>query len=253
MAIKKGIYKYDTGVKDQNGNEIFDEIYFKTLGSLVEDDTSHRFSTDSEKAVWNGKADNVVVTQIANGLMSTADKKKLDGIQTGANVYVHPSSHGAAMITEDFNHRFVTDAEKIVWNNKTNDVSLVGMVSYFAMKTPPAGWIKCNGATISRNTYSRLFSVIGTTFGEGDGKTTFKLPDLRGEFIKGWDDGRGLENGRLFGSWNGNQAQINKYESSGYGLLGGNGIGYCDRVYVNTEDGNYAHPRNVALLACIKY
>ncbi|MGE8207691.1 hypothetical protein ACQKP0_24790, partial [Heyndrickxia sp. NPDC080065] len=46
------------------------------------------------------------------------DKKKLDGIETGANKYVHPSSHPATMITEDSNHRFVTDTEKANWNGK---------------------------------------------------------------------------------------------------------------------------------------
>jgi phage-related tail fiber protein len=255
MAIKKGIYKYDTGIKDTNGNEIFDEIYFKTIGSLVEEDVTHRFTTDAEKVVWNGKASNSVVTQVANGLMSVVDKKKLDGVQAGANAYVHPSTHGAAMIVEDPSHRFVADAEKITWNNKTNDASLVGMVSYFAMQTPPAGWIKCNGAVISRTIYSRLFSVIGITFGAGDGKTTFKLPDLRGEFVKGWNDGRSTnlkDDKRALGSWLGDQVQLCSVEADGTGLVV-NAPAYCNRAYVDTIYGSYGHPRNVVLLACIKY
>lgn len=55
-------------------------------------------------------------TQSANGLMSAADKKKLDGVAAGANNYVHPSSHPASMITQDATHRFSTDAEKAKWN-----------------------------------------------------------------------------------------------------------------------------------------
>ena len=77
---------------------------------------------------------------------------------------------------------------------------LVGQVCFFAMDTAPEGFIKCNGAEISRSIYADLFAAIGTTFGAGDGSTTFELPDLRGEFLRGWDDGRGVDSGRGFGT-----------------------------------------------------
>ena len=57
-----------------------------------------------------------VATTSANGLMSSTDKTKLDGIATGANKYTHPTSHAATMITQDSTHRFVTDTEKSTWN-----------------------------------------------------------------------------------------------------------------------------------------
>ena len=75
-----------------------------------------------------------------------------------------------------------------------------GAVMHFARTTAPAGWLKCNGAAISRTAYAGLFAAIGTTFGAGDSFTTFNLPDLRGEFIRGWDDGRGVDGGRAMGS-----------------------------------------------------
>jgi microcystin-dependent protein len=51
------------------------------------------------------------------------------------------------------------------------------------------GWLKCNGAAVSRSTYAVLFAAIGTLYGAGDGTTTFNLPDYRGEFLRGLDDG----------------------------------------------------------------
>lgn len=57
----------------------------------------------------------------------------------------------------------------------------------------PAGYLLCDGGTISRTTYSRLFQAIGTTYGVGDGSTTFAIPDLRGEFIRGLDNSRGVD------------------------------------------------------------
>jgi microcystin-dependent protein len=60
----------------------------------------------------------------------------------------------------------------------------------------PAGYLKENGAAISRTTYAALFAVIGTTYGAGDGSTTFNVPESRGEFIRGLDDGRGVDSGR---------------------------------------------------------
>ena len=74
--------------------------------------------TDTEKTTWNGKASTTVATQSANGLMSAADKKKLDGVATGANNYQHPATHPASVIVQDSTHRFVTDTEKSSWNNK---------------------------------------------------------------------------------------------------------------------------------------
>ncbi len=51
--------------------------------------------------------------------------------------------------------------------------------------TIPAGWLMCDGSLVSRNTYSNLFAAIGTTWGAGDGVSTFKLPDMRGRYRKG--------------------------------------------------------------------
>ena len=75
-----------------------------------------------------------------------------------------------------------------------------GTVAHFAANTPPAGWLKANGATVSRTLYAALFNAIGTTYGVGDGSTTFGLPDLRGEFVRGWDDARGIDSGRAIGT-----------------------------------------------------
>jgi microcystin-dependent protein len=75
-----------------------------------------------------------------------------------------------------------------------------GTMASFAASSPPAGWLKCNGAAISRASYSALFAKIGTTWGAGNGTTTFNVPDLRGEFLRGWDNGRGVDSGRAFAS-----------------------------------------------------
>lgn len=69
----------------------------------------------------------------------------------------------------------------------------------FGSQIPP-GWLYCNGAAVSRTTYAGLFSIINTIFGPGDGVTTFNLPDMRAMFGRGWDDSRGIDPGRIFGS-----------------------------------------------------
>jgi len=86
--------------------------------SMITEDATRRFVSDTEKSTWNGKADNVVATTGANGLMSSADKSKLDGVAANANNYSHPANHPATVITEDATHRFATDAEKTAWNAK---------------------------------------------------------------------------------------------------------------------------------------
>ena len=64
-------------------------------------------------------------------------------------------------------------------------VSPVGTVQAFAGSTIPSGWLLCNGQAVSRTTYAKLYSVIGTTYGNGDGLTTFNVPNLQGRFPQG--------------------------------------------------------------------
>lgn len=66
---------------------------------------------------------------------------------------------------------------------------------------PTAGWIKCNGALLLRASYPRLFAKIGTVHNiGGESSLQFRGPDYRGEFLRGFDDGRGVDGGRAFGS-----------------------------------------------------
>ena len=67
-----------------------------------------------------------------------------------------------------------------------------GEIGTFCFATPPAGWLLCDGSAVSRTTYARLFAAIGTTFGSGDGSSTFNLPNLQNEFIRGLGSGRTL-------------------------------------------------------------
>jgi len=75
-----------------------------------------------------------------------------------------------------------------------------GTIEIWSNPIPPAYALECNGAAYSRTEYKDLFDVIGTAFGAGDGNTTFNVPDFRAEVPRGWDHGRGIDAGRIFGS-----------------------------------------------------
>lgn len=75
-------------------------------------------------------------------------------------------------------------------------LDFVGMVGLFPVNTLRPGWVKANGAAISRTAYARLFAYYSTAYGTGDGSTTFNVPDYRGEFPRFFDDGRGIDSGR---------------------------------------------------------
>lgn len=136
-----------------------------------------------------------------------------------------------------------------------------GAVGFFAMATPPTGWIKANGAAVSRTAYAALFAAIGTTYGTGDGSTTFNVPDLRGEFVRGWDDSRGVDSGRVIGSTQSGQIQshvhtlpVNTSGGASYGNSAAPGLNTSDSsLSVASTGGNETRPRNLALLACIKF
>ncbi|MCA3184633.1 phage tail protein [Cupriavidus sp.] len=150
---------------------------------------------------------------------------------------------------------------------------LPGTVVYHAKNTAPGGFIKCNGGAVSRTTYADLFAEIGTTFGAGDGSTTFNLPELRGEFVRGWDDSRGIDASRVFASAQIDALLDHAHAASGGAFMltdGGNNVqsgsgklnisgsnnlttGALSLAGGGTRTASENRPRNVALLACIKY
>jgi microcystin-dependent protein len=75
-----------------------------------------------------------------------------------------------------------------------NISNMVGLVLPFAGSSAPTGWLFCQGQAVSRTTYSALFTVIGSTYGVGDGSTTFNLPDLKGRVAVGAGSNTGLSN-----------------------------------------------------------
>ena len=89
-----------------------------------------------------------------------------------------------------------------------------GSVQWFAMQTAPSGFLTAYGSAISRSAYLNLFSAIGTTYGVGDGSTTFNIPDLRGAFIRGWDNGKGLDPSRVFGSLQNSALGLHNHSAS---------------------------------------
>jgi len=162
------------------------------------------------------------------------------------------------------------------------DNTPIGCITHFAASTAPTGYLECNGSSVSRATYADLFLVIGTLYGSVD-STHFTLPDLRGEFIRGWDHGKGVDSGRTFGSkqlWA--TESHNHYLPTTTGTTGSTWgipdsvwgqtainyqprVGYAATTYPNStymdvpsEVGSQGifdeetRPRNVALLPCIK-
>lgn len=135
-----------------------------------------------------------------------------------------------------------------------------GTLAYFGASTAPAGYVKANGAAVSRTLYAGLFNAIGTTFGAGDGSTTFNLPDMRGEFVRGFDDSRGVDSGRLIGTQQGDQFRSHNhgdtfqiYWENGSRFASNSTWGFDYSHQTGYSGGNETRPRNVAWLACIKY
>lgn len=171
------------------------------------------------------------------------------------------------------------DGDVVMWNgtsNKWENAIFVipagdagpGGVTAIGATSPPTGFLECNGATISRTTYADLFGVIGTTFGAGNGSTTFTLPDLRGEFIRGWDNGRGIDSGRSLGSFqsdsfgshshrgqsgNGNNSPLGGIVLGSLGFGGGTADDRWITYDTSSTGSADTRPRNRSLMYIIKY
>ncbi|MDE1713881.1 phage tail protein (plasmid) [Chromobacterium amazonense] len=264
-------------------------------------------ATGSEYRVWHSGNDGSIIRK-RRYRISSDDKTSLDNdVVAGEMGFNYATSSGvngpfiafgglssnidySCQLTADYQNgnliRFRTrnDDQAKRWNpwrTLIHEDYLTGQVAFFAMANPPQGWLKARGNAVSRTEYAALFAAIGTTYGAGDGSTTFNLPDLRGEFIRGWDDGRTVDNGRGFGTSQASQNLWHDHSIPTPTATAGNDtvlvdnsgapLDYGCRLASNEvlaewgkspnvlryatygQGGNESRPRNVALLACIKY
>lgn len=125
------------------------------------------------ETVTNTFATSLIVLKdwFLNYLVGKTGDETIGGVKTFLNKIHIPTPASNAENSEGANVEYV--------KSKISEIAdKVGMVKGYAGTTPPDGWLFCDGSAISRTTYSDLFAVIGTTYGGGDGSTTFNLPNL---------------------------------------------------------------------------
>ena len=143
----------------------------------------------------------------------------------------------------------------------------IGAVFHLATSTVPAGYLKCNGDVVPNGSgtvqgitanFSVLYALLGATHG-----SLGKLPDLRGEFVRGFDDGRGIDTSRVFGSTQADDLKSHVHTT--VQMIGDNNVDGVDSTTTRSGDhhnqtrntgaagGTETRPRNVALMPVIKY
>ena len=138
---------------------------------------------------WSGK--DALSDSDPNKIISGDDfNTEFTAVQTAVN----SKAELAGNTGQDFNVNDLTVAGDITLSGTIIGFTSIpaGAVIPYISETEPSGWLKCDGSAVSRTTYSDLFAVIGSTFGSGDGSTTFNLPDLQGRTIIGSGSGSGL-------------------------------------------------------------
>lgn len=223
--------------------------------------------------VMEGLDDEKYISPLKFAMMKASGTDVLDGIDNNKFITALALRFLKASILESSqginDTKYVTPAGLREWTQKNPGVP-TGAIFYFPTNSPPDGYLEANGGAISRATYSNLFSVIGTQYGGGNGATTFNLPNLRGVFVRGVDNGRGLDPGRTLGSYQedifGSHRHAATIANSLWGASGGYGNYKADHYEINNKNtcpnpsyptqyagGSETRPKNIALLPCIKF
>ena len=230
QQVETGFWHREIGVMAQIDNGAEQLYAYTTAGnkaSYIYDKT-----TPVEERVVNidfviGNAENIEViinNSVIYVTLKDFEAHDADTTAHAAAITKHDNAAGAHKANLATKNEAVagTDNTKFMTPARTKDAlkdfvgsDLTGMIIAYAGKDIPDGFLLCNGATISRTTYARLFAKIGTLYGAGDGSTTFTLPNLIDRFLEGGDSSTagsykpaGLPNitgytgigGRLYGS-----------------------------------------------------
>lgn len=269
-----GVVKPDNDTITINSNGVL------TATKATKDSAGQQINTTYVKGVTASNA-TITVTK-GNGTTSTAT---INNVANATKADSATSATNAANLGGYPATKYIRSVNSITpdasGNVQLGNVgAITGKIEWFAFKTVPTGYLVCNGASVSRTTYANLFAVIGTTFGKGDGSTTFKLPDLRDRYIIG-DNTKGVgtyiaeQLPNIFGvcgSSSGSDALVGdmitttgafrdstrrSYSEGTYALSGSRTLTILDFKASNSNstytDNGHVYPLSLVLLPCIKY
>ncbi|NWA10690.1 phage tail protein [Pseudomonas gingeri] len=136
----------------------------------------------------------------------------------------------------------------------------VGVMVPFPKGTVPPGYLEVDGSVQSAATYPDLYAYLGTTFNTGSEPAGFfRLPESRGEFLRGWDHGRGVDVGRAIGSYQADDFKSHNHKltfganvGGGGNISGGTGFGSFSTAAIEASGGSETRPRNWSVMWCIK-
>ena len=134
-----------------------------------------RRGTDTEHSGFTG-AEGEVTVDTTNNTLRVHDNSTAGGIRL--------AKLSEANVQSDWNETD-TSSTAFILNKPSITAAPTGTVTAFAGSAAPTGYVLCDGSAVNRTTQAALFAVIGTTYGVGDGSTTFNLPDLRGRVVAG--------------------------------------------------------------------
>lgn len=256
-TTQKGVVELATNTETQSGSDSSRAVTPSSLASLtanegrrgiveLANESETQAGNDSSRAVTPASLNSRTATTTRTGLVELATNTE---VQAGTDTTRAVTPAGVKSYADNRN----------LYGEDNNE--MIGSVAYFITTVAPHGWIKANGAAVSRTTYAKLFAKVGTFWGNGNGSTTFNVPDLRGEFIRCWDDGRGVDSGRSFGTFQADELKSHRHtlpsdsnDNTGNGWIAdSNGSGTARTAYTGYAGGSETRPRNVALVAYIKY
>lgn len=232
----------DTKVPSQKAVREFVGTRIRTVdivNNLVTNSDTKVLSAAQGKLLQDNKANK---SDIVNNLTTSSSSKMLSasmGRSLQDNKLDISSVKGSVLLGNDSINPPSQNAVKVYVDNKVDNLVPTGTIVWWPSGSVPAGWLKCNGANLSTTTYSKLYSVIGNTFGGSGG--TFNVPDIRGRFIRGVDEGAGIDVGRVLGSI---QSDDNKSHNH-TGTTGNTDLSHSHSGTTNANNRSHTHSGTV--------